>query len=285
MRTTMDDDTTDVETQLSRAAEAIRRADALVIGAGAGMGVDSGLPDFRGDEGFWNAYPPYRRLGVSFIDMANPAHFRADPSFAWGFYGHRRNLYRTTVPHAGFQVLRRWSERCREGSFVFTSNVDGQFQRAGFPEDRIDECHGAIDWSQCLESCGAGIFPGGEAEIQIDMESMRAADPLPACPKCGGLARPNILMFGDWGWEEERNRRQGRKLHAWLAKLEGKRVVAVECGAGGAIPTVRRFCERTAAAHGGTLIRINPREPGVPRGGIGLSLGAREALERIDALL
>jgi NAD-dependent SIR2 family protein deacetylase len=47
---------------VEKAAKAIKSAEALVIGAGAGMGVDSGLPDFRGDQGFWRAYPPYEKL-------------------------------------------------------------------------------------------------------------------------------------------------------------------------------------------------------------------------------
>lgn len=50
---------------VERAAEAVRNARVVVITAGAGMGVDSGLPDFRGPEGFWRAYPPLRKLGVS----------------------------------------------------------------------------------------------------------------------------------------------------------------------------------------------------------------------------
>ena len=53
-----------------KAAQWIAGADALVITAGAGMGVDSGLPDFRGDSGFWKAYPALH--GYSFASMANP---------------------------------------------------------------------------------------------------------------------------------------------------------------------------------------------------------------------
>ena len=117
---------------LDRAAEAIRSAKAILIGAGAGMGVDSGLPDFRGDHGFWKAYPPYARLGLRFTEMANPRWFRSDPEFAWGFYGHRMMLYRETQPHEGFSILHRWASRMPGGGFVFTSNVDGHFQRAGF---------------------------------------------------------------------------------------------------------------------------------------------------------
>jgi hypothetical protein len=59
---------------VDQAANWIRSADALVIAAGAGMGVDSGLPDFRGDEGFWNAYPPFRHLGLKFTNLANSGH-------------------------------------------------------------------------------------------------------------------------------------------------------------------------------------------------------------------
>src|SRR5258705_7708283 len=105
--------------QLRAAADAIRSAEALLIGAGAGMGGDSGLPDFRGNEGFWKAYPPFKRLGLSFVKAANPYWFRPDPEQAWGFYGHRRNLYRSTPPHASFAVLRKWCERGPGGYFVF----------------------------------------------------------------------------------------------------------------------------------------------------------------------
>ena len=69
------------------AAEWIAEADGLLITAGAGMGVDSGLPDFRGKEGFWNAYPGLGKQGVDFIDIANPRNFIIDPELAWGFTG------------------------------------------------------------------------------------------------------------------------------------------------------------------------------------------------------
>src|SRR4051812_38630603 len=164
-----------LEPEIARAARAVREADALLIGAGAGMGVDSGLPDFRGTQGFWRAYPPYARLGLDFAAMANPRWFAKDPAFAWGFYGHRLNLYRSTQPHEGFAILRRWGDRMRLGAFVCTSNVDGHFQRAGFDPDRILEVHGAIDWMQCTESCGVGIFPAGSSEVLIDQETFRAS--------------------------------------------------------------------------------------------------------------
>ena len=56
-------------------AEILKNADSILITAGAGMGVDSGLPDFRGNEGFWKAYPPIAKLGLTFSEMANPQWF------------------------------------------------------------------------------------------------------------------------------------------------------------------------------------------------------------------
>src|SRR6202000_33652 len=115
-----------LEPILERAAQAIQGADAFLITAGAGIGVDSGLPDFRGAEGFWKAYPVIAKLGLSFSQMANPSWFETDPALAWAFYGHRLNLYRRTVPHSGFQLLLRAAKQKPKGYFVFTSNVDGQ---------------------------------------------------------------------------------------------------------------------------------------------------------------
>lgn len=269
---------------VEKAARAIAQADGILIGAGAGMGVDSGLPDFRGDEGFWNAYPPYRHLNCSFVEMANPHWFERDIHFAWGFYGHRRNLYRDTQPHQGFSLLLKWAQQRPHGGFVYTSNVDTQFQRAGFAEEQVVECHGTIEWCQCLEGCGAPIFEAGPETVEIDEQTMRAKDPLPSCPQCGGHVRPNILMFGDWGWEGGREAKQASGLDRWLGEIESGRLVVIECGAGLAVPTVRWFSERQVR-DGHTLIRINPRDPEVPEGQVGLKAGALEALKAIDSLL
>ncbi len=273
------------EEKLRRAAAAVRDAGALLVCAGAGMGVDSGLPDFRGDKGFWKAYPPYQRLGLGFINMANPAWFAQDPAMGWGFYGHRLQLYRDTVPHRGFEILRAWGEQMSGGCFVFTSNVDGQFQKAGFARDNIEECHGSIHHLQCARPCCDDIWSADGTTVEVEMETMCAAEPHPACPSCGALARPNILMFGDGGWLDERTGAQGRRQRQWLDDRAQDGLVIVECGAGTGVPTVRYESEFVVNRHDATLIRINVREPEVPAGQIGISMGAREALERIDALI
>lgn len=267
------------------AAETIASAEALLICAGAGMGVDSGLPDFRGPEGFWRAYPPYRDRGLHFEELAQPGWFESDPALAWGFYGHRLELYRATKPHEGFSILRRWAEAKPLGAFVFTSNVDGHFEKAGFGEEQILECHGSLFHAQCLRGCGVGIFPASEFHIDVDPETCLAKGELPSCPSCGGLARPNVLMFGDWGWDDARTARAQARFEAWLGRVEGKKLAIVEMGAGTRIPSVRRLSEQVAGLPEATLIRINIREAHGPGGTLSLPMKALEALERLDELV
>ena len=264
-------------TQISQAAEAIKRAEALVIGAGAGMGVDSGLPDFRGDEGFWRAYPPMKRLGLSFYDMADPRWFRDDPALAWGFYGHRLNLYRRTEPHEGFQLLLKLA--AGRPIFVLTSNVDGAFGFAGFEAADILEFHGSIHHLQCHRPCSEAIWPI-DAEVVVDPETFRATSSLPTCPRCGALARPNILMFGDYGWLSDRSDEQYLRWQRWRHQVG--RIAVVEIGAGTAVPTVRRASERLAL-EGADLIRVNPRESHGPPGALGIAMGGLSALRAIAA--
>ena len=270
---------------LQQAAYAIAQADALVIAAGAGMGVDSGLPDFRGQKGFWKAYPPLAKLRLSFAQIANASVFDRDPSLAWGFYGHRLNLYRTTPPHAGFAELLRWARGKPGGGFVFTSNVDGHFHRAGFAEGTIVECHGSIQHWQCVRNCRAAIWTAPvESIIEVDETTYRASGELPHCPHCGALARPNVLMFGDVSWQPSRSTAQEQAFEGWLSDRSAARLAVIELGAGSTISTVRRRSEKLQR-EGAALVRINPREASGPTGTISLPTGALSAIQQLAAKL
>jgi len=265
---------------MKQAVQWLREADGLLITAGAGMGVDSGLPDFRGAEGFWRAYPSLKADGIQFEDIANPVAFRHDSVLAWGFYGHRLDLYRSTTPHAGFGILRKWAEQMRHGAFVFTSNVDGHFSKADFVDNRIAECHGSIHRLQCIDRCTETLWPADAVQPEIDEKRCRLLSPVPTCPNCGAVARPNILMFGDWYWVDSNASRQQARLEQWLSGVQ--KVVVEELGAGRAIPTVRNLSVR----NGPRIVRINPREFGIdPRKGVGIALAALDALTRLDTLL
>ena len=262
------------------AADLISQADGLLISAGAGLGIDSGLPDFRGDNGFWKAYPALGKLEMRFFEVANPKAFTSIPETAWGFYGHRLNLYRETTPHDGFGKLLKIGRTMPNGAFVFTSNVDGHFQKAGFADDQVTECHGSIHFLQCFDQCGESPWPADEFTPVVDVENCRLLSALPRCPTCSGVARPNIMMFGDWDWDTRRTDIKNARLDAWIARLQ--RPVVIEIGAGTAIPTVRMYGEELDCP----LIRINPMEShvGLHRD-IAIPLGAFEGISMIDNLL
>ena len=92
------------------------------------------------------------------------------------------NLYRSTQPHEGFSILKKWGESKKNGYFVFTSNVDGHFQKAGFPEDRVVECHGSLNYLQAINGHG-NIWPvPDDMQLTVDEDTMRTPDALPMGP-------------------------------------------------------------------------------------------------------
>lgn len=269
---------------IEHAASLIEQADALIVAAGAGMGVDSGLPDFRGTEGFWRAYPALREAKMDFYEIASPRTFEQSPELAWGFYGHRLSLYRETAPHAGFDLLQGWGAQKIHGLSVFTSNVDGQFQKAGFDPAHIYECHGSIHHLQCLTPCQEHVWAADNFLPDVDEDRCWLRHSPPTCPHCGAVARPNVLMFSDWAWLEQRSAAQADRQERWLSQVS--RPVVIELGAGTAIPSVRHFSHRVIHEFGGRLIRINPNDHAVPtRLDIGLPMGALSGLKAISALL
>lgn len=247
------------------------------------MGVDSGLPDFRGTMGFWRAYPALGQRGLGFTDVATPRAFHADPRLAWGFYGHRLGLYRRTRPHDGFGLLLDWASRKPHGIRVFTSNVDGQFQAAGFDPDWVSEYHGSIHALQCLAPCSKTTWMAADFDPVVDEAACQLRSPLPRCPHCGGLARPNVLMFDDSDWIEIRPTLRA-DLDRWV--IRAMHPVVLEIGAGTAVPSVRLFTARMHRLFGARIVRINPGDATVAEGsGIGLAMGALQALRAIDVAM
>lgn len=278
----------DSMTSLHRAAELIANADALVIGAGAGMGVDSGLPDFRGASGLWTSQRIVGNSHLDIMELASPKTFEADAALVWGFYGERLEAYRHTQPHAGFEILKRWSQSTKYGAWIFTSNVDGQFQKAGFDPAYVEECHGSIHYLQCIKPCKEAIWSAEELHPIVDKSTMFMTNPLPRCPYCGGLARPNVLMFNDDRFVYNRTTEQRNCRLDWLSKMTdcGARIVTMELGAGTTVVSVRHFSFLMDRDHNAPLIRINIDDALVEQGGdVGLAMSAADALLRIDEVL
>lgn len=284
-----------LDESIKAAATLLNDADAVLVTCGAGLGVDSGLPDFRGPQGFWSAYPQAKVLGLTFAELANPSWFERDPCLAWGFFGHRYNAYAGAAPHDGYSVLMDIIQRQKCGNgFVFTTNVDGAWRKAGLPQDRLHEAHGSIHHLQCTApaACSAGQWvskvrrwePSG-GRVPVDEATLRVPEAsLPRCPHgCGALARPNVYMFDDDLWVSHRADEQECRLDRWLLGVAaaGQRIVVVDIGSGTAIPTAREMAESVALGGGGDavatrtaaggprlcvagLIRINPTDPQIP---------------------
>jgi NAD-dependent SIR2 family protein deacetylase len=116
--------------------------------------------------------------------------------------------------------------------------------------------------------------------VPVDLSTMRAAR-TPRCPDCGAVARPNILMFGDYGWVADRTYDQRSRFDAFAAGHLDERTVVIELGAGTFVPTIRHTSEQLGD-RGGLVVRINPREPQIDAAHISMATGALEGLTAID---
>jgi NAD-dependent SIR2 family protein deacetylase len=274
----------DLEAAIQVAAGIVAQADGILFTAGAGLGVDSGLPDFRGTQGLWKAYPALAGKPQDYSALASRPALHNDPEGAWGFWGHSLDLYRRAVPHEGFSIMRKWGERAPRGYFVFTSNVDGQYQKAGFDQASIHEVHGSIHWVQCTSWRCERVGSAEAIAPSLDRTNCRWLGALPRC-SCGELLRPNVFMFLDGpNWREARYKEQEARMRAWLKTVT--RLAIVEVGAGGAVPTVRMHGEKIAAAQRARMVRINPKLDRVPQpADVGLKIGGKDGLRLIDAVM
>ncbi|MBN3725311.1 SIR2 family NAD-dependent protein deacylase [Burkholderia sp. Ac-20379] len=258
-------------TSLARAARWIADADALVITAGAGMSVDSNLPDFRGTNGIWQTLLPAGMHEGEVGSFTQGDCFTAKPRDAWRFFGRALDVCRATVPHDGYALLRHWAATKRHGAFVYTSNVDGLFQAAGFEEARMLECHGSLHHFQCARPCSPVTWPAPDCIVP--------GRP-PRCIHCGGPARPNFLLFSDPSWVVARTNAQRLRMEQWRG-LPANAVV-IEIGAGTALPTVRMFSESLRLP----LVRINLHDAGHDDGRVvSLQGTALDVLQRLGFAL
>src|SRR5438874_11500481 len=106
----------------------------LVI-TGAGVSAESGIPTFRGKDGYWRNFDPTK--------LATPEAFAHDPNLVWDWYRERRQRIRTAQPNPAHRAIAKLAERAREFLLV-TQNVDDLHRRAGLPSEKIVQIHGDI---------------------------------------------------------------------------------------------------------------------------------------------
>jgi len=152
----------------------------LVI-TGAGVSAESGIPTFRGKDGYWRNLDPAR--------LATPEAFAKNPNLVWEWYRERRQRIRNAQPNAAHQAIAKLAQHAPEFLLV-TQNVDDLHVRAEWEgntlvRQNIVQIHGDIFITRCSH-CD---FSRNERD--------RDVGGLPKCPQCGALMRPGVVWFGE----------------------------------------------------------------------------------------
>lgn len=158
-------------------AELRGAARGAVVLTGAGVSVASGIPSFRGDSGIWTRYDPAEYATIEAFDR--------DPARVWGFLKELADTLEATEPNAAHEALARL-EQAGYVQAIVTQNVDGLHQAAG--NDRVIELHGSHRTLSC-RACGRTHTP--------DEVTLPPAVDVPGCVACGGVLKPDVVMFGE----------------------------------------------------------------------------------------
>lgn len=293
--------TQEFEELAQRAAQFIKSADIVLIAAGAGMSFESGLDDIT-EEGFKRKFPSLHKLGFKTMLEAISIDFEEEPEFAWGYYATRMKWYREAPVHEGYKLLLDICEKKGDNNYyVFTSNVDGLFEKAGFPDDKIYTKQGSYKYLQCINGpdCSQHTWIAEEAlqetEKYIDPTHLMITDAkvIPRCPKCGSVAYHNANAGKNWVHDHYDEQR--KKFFSWLRDMrdQNRSLVIIELGCGERLPFIRHPVENIVDhfAPYAKLVRVNPIEPEVPEEwlddntAVGLPLGAVDGMKLISNYL
>lgn len=155
--------------------ELVRSQGPCVVLTGAGISTESGIPDFRSPSGIWARYDA--------TEYATIDAFLENPAKVWEFYGMRLLMLDEAQPNDGHRALAELEDRGWVRGVV-TQNIDRLHERAG--SRALVEVHGSIRTSSCL-ACGT-VLPLAEVVELL---------PVPACPACGRILKPDVVMFGE----------------------------------------------------------------------------------------
>ncbi len=224
----------------------------LVVLTGAGISADSGIPTFRGREGYWTVgsreYHPQ--------EMATFGMFRRQPEEVWKWYLYRRGVCRGAAPNPGHEAVVALEQALGDRFLLLTQNVDGLHLRAGNSAARTFQIHGNIDYARCSKDCGElepDIFPLPEDSLIKDRgEGLTDADREALRCTCGAWTRPHVLWF-DECYDEEHFRFNSSLQAAMAADM------LLVVGTSGATNLPMQVGQ-VALARGATIVDINPDE-------------------------
>ncbi|MEO8701703.1 MAG: Sir2 family NAD-dependent protein deacetylase [Kofleriaceae bacterium] len=186
---------------LAKLRDAHDRAGLVVVLTGAGVSAESGIPTFRGKEGYWTIgareYHPQ--------ELATHSAFAQMPWAVWAWYLYRRGVCRRAEPNAGHHALVKLAASLEARFALVTQNVDGLHRRAGSPDASTYTIHGDISMMRCADDCTIERWPIPDVvpELGRGEEVAREHRAVLVCPRCGGMTRPHVLWF-DESYDEPR---------------------------------------------------------------------------------
>jgi len=190
-----------MEAVLAACRAAVDRPGRVVVLTGAGVSAESGIPTFRGKDGYWTVgareYHPQ--------ELATHAAFETMPWEVWAWYLYRRGVCRQAEPNAGHRALVELGTAMPDRFALVTQNVDGLHRRAGNADRHVLAIHGDISQMRCADECVPDRWPIPEAVPALGKREpvSDAAKAVLVCGKCGGMARPHVLWF-DESYDEPR---------------------------------------------------------------------------------
>jgi NAD-dependent deacetylase len=225
----------------------------VLVLTGAGVSAESGIPTFRGKDGYWRNLNP--------ATLATPEAFAKDPGLVWEWYRERRQRIRNAQPNPAHKAIAKLAQHAQEFMLV-TQNVDDLHARAGSPKEKMLQIHGDIFVTRCARcdfnqrehppSFNYGVAGPPSQGYGVAGEREEAEVDLPKCPRCEGLMRPGIVWFGEQlPWDEL------RRVENYLE--DGPCDFVIVAGTTATFGYIIDWALR-AKASAGELIEVNPEE-------------------------
>jgi NAD-dependent deacetylase len=206
----------------------------ILVLTGAGVSAESGIPTFRGKDGYWRNLDPMK--------LATPEAFKKNPMLVWEWYRERRERIRRARPNAAHEAIARLS-MLTDDFLLVTQNVDDLHARAALAKEKMIQIHGDIFETRCSR-CGL-----------IDHDHKHDHNRTPKCPGCGALMRPGVIWFG-----EQLDLKKIDSVEKFLASEPCDYVIVA--GTTATFGYILDWAVR-ASRDGGELIEVNPEETGL----------------------
>ena len=236
------------ETVAEKWKTAVDNRDCRIIGlTGAGISAESGIPTFRGEDGYWKI----GSMNFTPMEIATLERFRDYPQEVWHWYLTRIYHNRRAQPNDGYQALVELEKLLDERFRLITQNVDGLHLKAGNSAEKVYEIHGNLNYMRIFDTSRPNLLPMPNLVEELD-----PIEPLPEEVKsklrdeAGNLMRPHVLWFDEMYSEEFY-----RSESALKAAQEADLLVTIGTTGATSLPAL---ILKTVVHHGGTVIDINP---------------------------